>query len=65
VVSVSALVVKDGFIEPNDEPGLGLTIHEDILADYPAIAGHTCRRAENSASVHNSLEYRMKGWMNA
>lgn len=33
------LVVKDGFIEPNDEPGLGLTINEDILADYPAIAG--------------------------
>ena len=33
------LVVKDGFIEPNNEPGLGLTINEDILADYPAIAG--------------------------
>jgi L-alanine-DL-glutamate epimerase-like enolase superfamily enzyme len=32
-------VVKDGFIEPDDEPGLGLTINEDILADYPAIAG--------------------------
>ena len=33
------LPVKDGFIEPNDEPGLGLAINEDILKDYPAIAG--------------------------
>jgi L-alanine-DL-glutamate epimerase-like enolase superfamily enzyme len=27
------LVVREGFIEPNDEPGLGLTIDEDMLAD--------------------------------
>jgi L-alanine-DL-glutamate epimerase-like enolase superfamily enzyme len=33
------LVVREGFIEPNDEPGLGLTIDEDMLADYPGIAG--------------------------
>jgi len=31
---------RDGFIDLNDNlPGLGLTINEDILADYPAIAG--------------------------
>jgi hypothetical protein len=33
------LVMREGFIEPNDEPGLGLTIDEDRLADYRGIAG--------------------------
>jgi D-galactarolactone cycloisomerase len=33
------LLVKDGFIEPNDQPGLGLAINEDILKEFPAIAG--------------------------
>jgi hypothetical protein len=33
------LVVREGFIEPNDEPRPGLTIDEDMLADYPGIAG--------------------------
>ncbi|GHV12631.1 dehydratase [Spirochaetia bacterium] len=26
---------KDGFIEPTDEPGIGVTINEDIAAKYP------------------------------
>jgi hypothetical protein len=40
------LVVREGFIEPNDEPDPSLTIDEDMLADYPGIAARpTCRRA--------------------
>ena len=38
-LAANPLVVRDGFIEPNDEPGLGLTIDEDLLARYPAIPG--------------------------
>ncbi len=34
-----ALEVRDGHIEPNDAPGLGLEIDEAMLADYPAIPG--------------------------
>jgi len=33
------LAVKDGFIEPNDLPGLGLQINEEMLARYPGIPG--------------------------
>ena len=33
------LVVRDGFIEPHDAPGLGLDIDESMLADYPAVPG--------------------------
>ena len=35
----SAFAVKDGYIEPNDEPGLGLNIDEAVLATYPAVPG--------------------------
>lgn len=33
------LRVVDGYIQPNDEPGLGLDIDESILEQYPAIPG--------------------------
>jgi len=38
-LAANPLVVTDGFIEPNDEPGLGLTINEEMLVNYPAIPG--------------------------
>jgi D-galactarolactone cycloisomerase len=38
-LSDPALVVKDGYIEPNDRPGLGLNISEEVLARYPGIPG--------------------------
>lgn len=38
-LSDPALVVKEGYIEPNDQPGLGLYIDEEILARYPGIPG--------------------------
>lgn len=38
-LAANPLVVRDGFIEPNDGPGLGLAIDEDMLAQYPAIPG--------------------------
>lgn len=31
--------VVDGFIEPPDRPGLGIEINEEVLAEYPAVAG--------------------------
>lgn len=33
------LVVKDGYIEPNDEPGLGVDVDESVIAKYPGIPG--------------------------
>jgi L-alanine-DL-glutamate epimerase-like enolase superfamily enzyme len=38
-LSDPALVVKEGYIEPNDQPGLGLHIDEELLARYPGIPG--------------------------
>jgi L-alanine-DL-glutamate epimerase-like enolase superfamily enzyme len=38
-ISSSALLIKDGYIEPNNGPGLGLNINESILEKYPAIPG--------------------------
>ena len=35
----TALKVIDGFIEPNDEPGLGLEVDESLFARYPGIPG--------------------------
>lgn len=35
----SPLVVKDGYIEPNDRPGLGLDIDEEALSRYPGVPG--------------------------
>ncbi len=31
--------VVDGFIEPPDRPGLGIEINEEVLSQYPAVAG--------------------------
>lgn len=33
------LQVVDGYIEPNDQPGLGLDIDEDMLAEFPPVPG--------------------------
>ena len=33
------LAVEEGYIEPNDLPGLGLQINEEVLARYPGIPG--------------------------
>ena len=33
------LTVENGYIEPNDKPGLGLEINEEVLAQYPGIPG--------------------------
>jgi L-alanine-DL-glutamate epimerase-like enolase superfamily enzyme len=38
-ISNIPLAVKDGYIEPNDQPGLGLDINEEVLAKYPGIHG--------------------------
>jgi L-alanine-DL-glutamate epimerase-like enolase superfamily enzyme len=38
-ISKTELVVKDGYIEPSDRPGLGIDIDEEVLAKYPAIPG--------------------------
>ena len=38
-ISNIPLAVKDGYIEPNDQPGLGLDINEEVLAKYPGIPG--------------------------
>ncbi|ALS20515.1 MULTISPECIES: mandelate racemase/muconate lactonizing enzyme family protein [Paenibacillus] len=35
----SPLIVKDGYIEPNDRPGLGLELDEEALSKYPGLPG--------------------------
>ena len=38
-IAQPTLRVHDGYIEPNDKPGLGLDIREDVLEKYPGIPG--------------------------
>lgn len=38
-LATNPLKVENGFIEPNDLPGLGLEIDEAMLEAYPAIPG--------------------------
>ena len=37
--AANPLLVKDGHIEPNEEPGLGLQIDEEMLTRFAAIPG--------------------------
>ncbi len=38
-LTANPLLVKDGHIEPNEEPGLGLQIDEEMLTRFAAIPG--------------------------
>lgn len=38
-VILGAPIIKDGYIEPNDAPGLGVEVDEGLFAKYPAIPG--------------------------
>ena len=38
-LSLEPFGVVDGYIEPNDKPGLGIELNEELLKQYPAVAG--------------------------